>query len=248
MAYLANNKLKQWNASLPSFSLDIDTIDQIFQFAKPLGHHEKRANANLGFGFLYYGLMRAVRPDHVLVIGSGFGFSVVCLALGLKDNGKGVLTFVDPSYNVLKHGPFKTVGGRGQWNHPECVDQHFGRFHVNDIVTHYRLTSDAFFTRFSRLGLPTIDVAFVDGNHSYENVRFDFIETLKRAKKNAYILLHDTNIYLREIVRNAGVKRWFNLIRREKACFEVVDFPFSSGVAIVRVLQDDAWRMLNHSL
>jgi predicted O-methyltransferase YrrM len=35
-----------------------------------------------------------LRPRHVVVIGSGFGFSVVCLALGLKDNGKGKLDFL----------------------------------------------------------------------------------------------------------------------------------------------------------
>jgi hypothetical protein len=48
-----------------------------------------------------------------LVIGSGYGFTVVCLALGIKDNGSGSLTFVDPSYLLLRDGPFKTIGGTG---------------------------------------------------------------------------------------------------------------------------------------
>ncbi len=107
------------------FSLNSEVIRNIFQFAKPLGHHEKRDSFNLGFGFLYYSTVRAVRPKHVLVIGSGFGFSVVCLAIGLKDNGKGILNFVDPSYDVFKHGPLKTVGGRGMWDTPEEVEKHF---------------------------------------------------------------------------------------------------------------------------
>ena len=105
------------------FSLDADLIRSIFKHAKPLGHHESTGNLNLGFGFMYYGLVRTLRPKHIVVIGSGFGFSVVCLALALKDNGKGQLSFVDPSYSVLTDGPFKTVGGTAQWDEPGKVER-----------------------------------------------------------------------------------------------------------------------------
>ncbi|MBN2123820.1 MAG: class I SAM-dependent methyltransferase [Deltaproteobacteria bacterium] len=219
-------------------------IREILRFARPLGHNEKPENSNLGFGFLYYGLVRAVRPGHVLVIGSGFGFSVVCLALGLKDNGKGLLTFVDPSYDILRHGPFRTVGGRGKWSDPDGVAAHFDRFGVGGCVTHHRMTSEEFFQRYRDLGLPPIDVAFVDGNHAYENVKHDFLEILKHARKNTYIFLHDTHIYIREMVRHSGVKRWLGVLKRNRELFEGLDFPFSSGVSIVRVLRDDTWRYL----
>jgi hypothetical protein len=71
--------------------------------------------------------------------------------------------------------------------------------------------------------------------------------TLRRSHKDSYLLLHDTNIYVRELVRHAGVKRWLKAMKREKQLFEMVDFPFSSGVAIVRVLQDNAWKSLEPS-
>ena len=227
-----------------NFSLNSDLIQDIFRFAKPLGHHQKPANLNLGFGFIYYGIVRALRPNHVVVIGSGFGFSVVCFALGLKDNAKGRLSFVDPTYDVFKQGPFKTVGGRGNWNDPGSVSKHFEQFGVRDWVTHYKLEAEEFFPRFETLGLPKIELAFVDGNHSYDHVRYDFLEVLKHAKKNTYVFLHDTNIYIREIVRNSGVRRWLKLIKRQKECFEMIDFPFASGVAIVHVLEDEAWNCL----
>jgi len=67
---------------LESFSLNTALLKDILHRAKPLGHNEAPDNLNLGFGFLYYGLARALRPKHLLVIGSGFGFSVVCFALG----------------------------------------------------------------------------------------------------------------------------------------------------------------------
>jgi len=224
------------------FCLNPDLIRAIFSHARPLGHHEASENLNLGFGYLYYALARMLRPKHILVVGSGFGFSVVCLALGLKDNGRGHLSFVDPSYSVLTDGPFKTVGGTAQWADPDKVTRHFARFGVEEFMSHYRLRSDEFFARYTELALPDIDLAFIDGSHAYDDVRHDFVSTLKHSRKNTYVLLHDTNIYVRELVRHAGVKRWLKEVNRDKELFELVDFPFASGVAIVRVLESDAWR------
>ncbi|MDA8305229.1 MAG: class I SAM-dependent methyltransferase [Deltaproteobacteria bacterium] len=228
--------------TVESFSLNSALLKDIFQNAKPLGHNEKPDNLNLGFGFLYYGLVRALRPQHLLVIGSGFGFSVVCFALGMKDNGGGMLTFVDPSYSLIKNGPFRTIGGKDKWSEPLRVQEHFKQFGVEDIVTHYKLRSDQFFTTFKALGLPKIDIAFIDGNHSYENVKEDFLNTLEHVRKNSYILLHDSNIYVREFIGHAGVKKWLKLVRKEKEYFEIIDFPFSSGMALVHILQDNVQR------
>jgi predicted O-methyltransferase YrrM len=236
--------LTQPNRAIDDFSLNPEIIGTILRDAKPLGHHEARDNLNLGFGFMYYAMVRALRPEHVVVIGSGFGFSVVCFALALKDNAKGRLSFVDPSYSVFSDGPFKTVGGTAQWNDPERVTQHFARFGVDRLITHYCVRSDEFFAGYGDLRLPEIDLAFIDGSHAYDDVRKDFVSTLRNARRNTYILLHDTNIYVRELMHHAGVKRWLNTVRHEREFFEVVDFPFSSGVAIVRVLKGDAWKCL----
>ena len=231
---------------LSPFSLDPETLQQILAHAKPMGHCERAADLNLGFGFVYYGLVRALRPAHVVVIGSGYGFSVVCLALGLKDNRSGSLSFVDPSYSVLHNGPIKTIGGVDFWRDPEQVRAHFARFDVEEIVTHYKQTSEEFFSRYEELGLPQIDMAFIDGNHSYAHVQHDVAAALRHSRKNAYFLLHDTNIYVRELLRHAGVKRWLKKnAARHKAAFEYVDFPFASGVAVLRVLEPKVWKQLS---
>lgn len=223
---------------LENFSLNTALLREILDSAKPLGHNEKPDNLNLGFGFLYYGLVRALRPRHLVVIGSGFGFSVVCFALGMKDNKTGMLTFVDPSYSLLKNGPLKTIGGKNNWSEPLKVEKHFKQFGVEDIVTHYKLKSDQFFASYKALGLPKIDIAFIDGNHSYENVKSDFLNAVCHVHKNSYILLHDSNIYVREFIGHAGVKKWLKVIGKEKKHFEIIDFPFSSGMALVRILRD----------
>src|SRR5215475_11854843 len=154
-----------------SFCLNPSLLRDILDHAKPLGHHEDTSTLNLGFGFVYYGLVRALRPHHVVVIGSGFGFSVVCLALGLKDNGSGSLTFVDPSYSVFRDGPLRTVGGTAYWDDPQKVRAHFRRFGLDRIVTHHKLTSAELFADYDARQLPPIDLAFIDGNHSYADVR-----------------------------------------------------------------------------
>ena len=77
---------------------------------------------------------------------------------------------------------------------------------------------------------------------AYADVRNDFLGVLRHARRNTYILLHDTNIYVREIVRHAGVKRWLRVVQRHSEAFETIDFPFASGVAIVRVVDKDAWK------
>jgi predicted O-methyltransferase YrrM len=223
-------------------SLNPVLLKDIFTHAKPFGHYEDPKSLKLGFGYIYYGITRTLRPEHTLVIGSGYGFSVVCFALGIRDNGRGNLSFIDPSYSLLKNGPFKTIGGVGFWDEAEKVKSHFQRFEVEHLIKHYKMRSDEFFPLFESLNLPSIDLAFIDGSHAYKDVKYDFLKVLERSKRNTYILLHDSNIYIREILQHSGVKKWLNTIKLYKEFFEVIDFPFSSGVALVRVRKANAWK------
>ncbi len=185
---------------------------------------EEARALNPGFGFLYYGLARTLRPRHVVVIGSGYGSSVVCLARALKDNGIGTVSSVDPSCDD-----------------PNALCEYVARFGVADVVRHYRETSVEFFAAYEARRMPDIDLAFIDGGDAFDEVRHDFLAVLDRTRRNSYVLLHGTNNLVREL-GHAGVKRWMKLIAHEEGAFEMVDFPFSSGVALVRILCEAGWR------
>jgi hypothetical protein len=230
---------------MEEFSLNSRLLRTVLSEAKPLGHDEQADGLNLGFGFVYYGFVRAFRPKHVLVIGSGHGFSVVCLALGVRDNAMGRVTFVDPSYSLLKNGPFSAPLPRGDRENDKAVLEHFSKFGVQDIVTHYRMRSEELSSSYKALKLPQIDLAFIDASHAFEDVRFDFIRVLEHCRKDSYVFLHASNIYVREMLRHAGVNKWTRIVKREDTAFEVINFPFSSGVVLVRVIAPKAWRELN---
>jgi GH43 family beta-xylosidase len=61
------------------------------------------------------------------------------------------------------------------------------------------------------------------------------LQVLQQSHKNTYIFLHDSNIYIRELINHAGVKKWLKFLNKQEDYFEVINFPFSSGVAMVRV-------------
>ena len=133
------------------------------------------------------------------------------------------------------------MGGAGKWKNPEEVAQHFQQFGVADQVTHYLLKSEAFFKSYSTSGLPPINLGFIDGNHAFGHVRHDFLAIADHIPKNGYVFLHDTNITIREKLHHSGVKRWVKILKKNPVFFEVIDFPFSSGLALVRFLDKKRW-------
>src|SRR5215467_531859 len=109
-------------------------VRKILRESMPMGHHEAglreaSLEADLGFGFAYYGLARILKPEQVLVIGSYRGFSVVCFALGLSDNGRGCVHFVDDS----RADHF--------WKRPAAVRKHFSKFGVSERIEFYPIAS-----------------------------------------------------------------------------------------------------------
>lgn len=62
-----------------------------------------------------------------------------------------------------------------------------GYFGKNSVV--YNMKSDAFF---KEAELSPIAVAFIDGDHEYEQVKKDFKNTMKHIKQGGFVFLHDS--------------------------------------------------------
>lgn len=81
---------------------DQNLVGQIKELFAPDGGAEREHNAalgSLGFGLIHYALVRNLKPDNALVIGSRTGYIPVIIALALLDNGRGRLDFVDANYD-----------------------------------------------------------------------------------------------------------------------------------------------------
>ncbi len=105
------------------------------------------------------------------------------------------MPFVDPSCSLIKDGPFKKVGRAATWSEPRKVHDHLSQFQVEDLAISYKLASGRFSDSYSPLRLPEMDVAFIDGNHSYKHVKIDFLHSVEHVRNNSFIFLRDTNIY-----------------------------------------------------
>src|SRR4051812_50120432 len=64
-----------------------DFVAQALAEAEPMS--QNTSDGNLGFGWVYYALVRNLRPDFVVAIGSRRGFMPFCAARGARDNGHG---------------------------------------------------------------------------------------------------------------------------------------------------------------
>ena len=190
--------------------------------------------SNLGFGNLYYALVPVLQPAHVLVIGSGYGFSPAVMALGLADNGFGRLTFVDPSMDRSREGLNAAHGGTGQWDTPEQVVARFSCAGVPEgIVTHYKETNRDFFAQWDkRPDLPPVDLALIDGAHDEANASYDLASVVQHLRVPGYVLMHDATHFLNR-TPYMGVTRVVERAK-QKGGVEEITFTAQAGLALLR--------------
>jgi predicted O-methyltransferase YrrM len=167
---------------------NVDAIQAIKERFAPDGGAEREHNAaetSLGFGAIHHALVRNLRPERVLVIGSRYGYVPAIIALALQANSKGVLDFVDANYSDAVHGPATAFGGVGNWEDPAGV---FSDLEPEGIIQIYIMRSADFFEQHCDV---RYDYVYIDGDHSYEGCCADFMHVLARLQEGAIIALHD---------------------------------------------------------
>jgi predicted O-methyltransferase YrrM len=128
-----------------------------------------------------YALIRGVRPERVLEIGSRHGGSAAIIACALEDNSRGRVIGVDPApaitvNEVCFHRRFYLISQPSPAAIPDAFQVAGGRF----------------------------DVVFIDGLHTRTQCAADLAGALPYAADGAYFLFHDAfHVGVSEAIREA---------------------------------------------
>lgn len=204
-------------------------IEQILQDKKlsGMGHAQKPAQADLGLGWIYYGMARVLQPATVVVIGSYRGFVPLMMGRALADNGgTGRVLFIDPSLVD------------GFWREPAAVQAHFEKFGLTNIE-HHAMTTQDFVQSETYRALTEVGLVFIDGHHSYELARLDYEAFAPLVSPKGALLFHDSirvrfsRFYGADKAYEHRVCELMAELRRDLR-WQVFDLPFGDGVTLVR--------------
>ncbi len=192
-----------------------------------MGQAQRVDDLNLGLGWIYYGLARVARSQHVVVIGSYRGFAPMVFARALADNGEGGrVTFIDPSMVD------------DFWRDPASVKAHFASYGL-DNIDHHCMTTQEFAQSAARSEMGEVSILLVDGYHSEEQARFDHEAFAPLLGVGGYALFHDSvrervaDIYGKDKPYLHTVHNYMAELRSDPA-WEVLTMPFDSGLCLVR--------------
>src|SRR5579862_7181749 len=164
----------------------VDALKAAYAFDGGAEREHNSAKGSIGFGLLHYAFTRNLRPDYALAIGSRYGFIPACIALALKANGKGRLHFVDANYDDQTDQFAKAYGGTGHWSGGQA-QQLFGALQLYEWIDLFIERTDTFFPR----STVQYGYIYIDGNHSYQGVEYDFSQAVPRLAPGGTIAVHD---------------------------------------------------------
>lgn len=180
--------------------------------------NQNRGQSEYGFGFalVHYALIRNLRPDRVLCVGSLKGYIPAMCALACKDEGLGHVDFVD-------EGGYEWGGG-GIWQglSEEGRRLYWAPLGVEDWITlHVTRIEDYPLTRYQYIHL--------DADHSYVGAKRQFGLLWPHLDRGGLFTFHDINWRLRSLWGRFGVRDLWKELRGEKLAL-----PGGAGLGILR--------------
>jgi len=125
---------------------------------------------------LLYSLIRNLKPERVIEIGTYRAGSSEAICRALERNGKGLLHTIDP------FGAERVPILLSQW--PLELRRHI-RFHAIDSME--------FFAKFGTSGDGRVDLVFVDGNHDYPFAAFDIASAARVLSPGGFIVIDNVS-------------------------------------------------------
>lgn len=179
--------------------------------------------------WLLYALVRSLKPEVAVEIGSARGKSTCFIGQGLRENGRGRLFAIDPHQTT-------------NWNDTGAADslamlkQNLRRVGVECHVEIVRMMSADVAKDWNQ----PIDLLLIDGDHSYEGVKRDWELFSPFVRSTGVVVFHDTAWELcgqkSEYYRaDMGVPRFVESLR--EAGYPVVTLYRDCGVSLVQPVQ-----------
>jgi predicted O-methyltransferase YrrM len=184
---------------------------------------------------LLYGLVRSMKPEVCVEIGSALGKSACYIGMALKENGRGMLYAIDPHETT-------DWNDRGAVNSIEVLHSNLSALGVSEQVTIVRSYSQDAARSWDR----PIDFIFIDGDHSYEGVKRDWELFVPHVKPFGMVVFHDTIWDLpayrqqppsqKERRAVMGVPRFVDELRQQG--YQVVTIDRDCGISLVQPVID----------
>lgn len=151
----------------------------------------------------------------ILEIGSYRGKSTLALAMGAQHSGARV-------YSIDPHEEFTGVAG-GKYGPPDLARKidNIAKFQLGEIIFPICLNSHDV----GRIWNKSIDILWIDGDHSFEGVKGDYDLFSPFVKKNGLLLFHDSGM--------EGVKKTISMI--DPAMFKKL-FQIDSMTAFEKIM------------
>lgn len=154
-------------------------------------------------------LVKELQPEVTVDLGVDNGFSTFCFGTPHVGHVYGVDSFEgDPCAGVRDISTY--------WNVLQTQEQ----LKMNENITFIK----CYFNELASVWNKPIDILHIDGNHSYEAVKEDFLTWCKFVKDDGIILMHDTCVFQ----SNFGVHKFFDEIPYPK-----INFKNSYGLGVV---------------
>lgn len=206
--------MSKWDISSPEY--DSDLFNKSLKVSPWSGHRN-----------FAYDLVKYYQPEHIVELGSHYGCSLFAFAQAVKDNHLSTKIYAvdtwqgDPQAGFYDESVYELV---------VHTKEHF--FSEINIDMMRMLFSDAALTFEDDM----FDLIHIDGLHTYEAVKEDFLTWLPKLKKNGIMLFHDTAEYT-----GYGSHQFWSELKEQYPHF---DFPHSWGLGILFPKGDLIYRRL----
>lgn len=201
--------------------LDSESCQKVIEMGRDMGQSVCEKVPHPGFGLFYFNLACMMKPERVVVIGSYRGFAPVCFTQALAAHGKGVCYFIDPG----KMDDY--------WHFEDTFERLNEKFDLDGRLKHIPMTTQEVMDQ--RIISPGVDILYIDGDHSYQGVKYDFDHFFPLLRREGFALLHDAAATGKGLTR-MEVGQFIEQELRGRDDLEIILLPFDQGLALIRKL------------